>query len=148
MFIKHPRELSSSGRFKNWQSGFSLRLTTLDIWHLLTYQTHTHNLTIKFKCAINAKTRRRKDAFQEKEKVKSYVYKGHHLDAFTHGRRIDKLREKCNLTSVTKEFGTDKSAVEKTTQMTVTVVRKVGGDPSSTTTKSDDRYIVLPAKRD
>lgn len=64
---------------------------------------------------------------------------------------IGKLDEGRSLTSVAQEFGIDKSVVSrawKAFQMTGTAVRKVGGGRPRKTTASDDRYIVVQAKRD
>ncbi|GFU17840.1 transposable element Tcb2 transposase [Trichonephila clavipes] len=73
-----------------------------------------------------------------------------HLDDFTRGRMIGKLEEGRTVTSVTAEFGINKSVVSrawKTFQTTGTAVRMVGGGHPRTTTAGDDRYIVLQAKR-
>ncbi|GFY30802.1 transposable element Tcb2 transposase [Trichonephila clavipes] len=73
-----------------------------------------------------------------------------HLDDFTRGRMIGKLEEGRTVTSVSAEFGINKSVVSrawKTFQTTGTSVRKVGGGRSRTTTAGDDRCIILQAKR-
>ncbi|GFX77016.1 transposable element Tcb2 transposase [Trichonephila clavipes] len=73
-----------------------------------------------------------------------------HLDNFTRGRMIGKLKEGRTATSPAAEFGINKSVVScawKAFQTTGTVVRKVGGGRPRTTTAGDDRYIILQAKR-
>ncbi|GFX77682.1 transposable element Tcb2 transposase [Trichonephila clavipes] len=73
-----------------------------------------------------------------------------HLDDFTRGRMIGKLKEGRTVTSVAAEFGINKSVVSrawKAFQTTGTAVRKVGGGRPRTTTAGDDRYIILQAKR-
>ncbi|GFV78022.1 transposable element Tcb2 transposase [Trichonephila clavipes] len=68
-----------------------------------------------------------------------------HLDDFTCGRMIGKLKE-----GRTAEFGIIKSVVSrawKAFQTTGTALRKVGGGRLRTTTAGDDRYIILHAKR-
>ncbi|GFS91924.1 transposable element Tcb2 transposase [Trichonephila clavipes] len=63
---------------------------------------------------------------------------------------IGNLEEGCTVTSVSAEFGINKSVVSrawKAFQATGTAVRKVGGVRPRTTTAGDDRYIILQAKR-
>lgn len=74
-----------------------------------------------------------------------------HQDAFTRGRMIGKLEDGRTVTSVAQEFGIDKSVVSrawKDFQRSGTAVRKVGGGRPRKKTVTDDRYIVLQAKRD
>ncbi|GFT31515.1 transposable element Tcb2 transposase [Trichonephila clavipes] len=69
-----------------------------------------------------------------------------HLDDFTRGRMIEKLKEGRTVTSVAAKFGINKSVVSrawKAFQTTGTAVRKVGGGHPRTTTAGDDRYIIL-----
>ncbi|GFV04263.1 transposable element Tcb2 transposase [Trichonephila clavipes] len=73
-----------------------------------------------------------------------------HLDKFTRGRMIGKLEEGRTVTSVTAEYGINKSCVSrawKAFQTIGTDVRKVGGGHPRTTTAGDNRYIILQAKR-
>ncbi|GFW00278.1 transposable element Tcb2 transposase [Trichonephila clavipes] len=73
-----------------------------------------------------------------------------HLDDFTRGRMIGKLKEGRTVTSVAAEFGINKSVVSrawKAFQTPGTCVKKVGGDRPRTTTAGDDRHIILQAKR-
>ncbi|GFX81635.1 transposable element Tcb2 transposase [Trichonephila clavipes] len=73
-----------------------------------------------------------------------------HLDYFTRGRMIGKLEEGHTVTSVSAEFGINKSVVShawKAFQTTGTAVRKDGGGHPRTTTAGDYRYIILKAKR-
>ncbi|GFX59962.1 transposable element Tcb2 transposase [Trichonephila clavipes] len=72
------------------------------------------------------------------------------LDEFTRGRMIGKLEEWRTITSVTAEFGINKSVVSrawKAFQTTDTAVRKVSGGCPRTTTAGGERYIILQAKR-
>ncbi|GFV51195.1 transposable element Tcb2 transposase [Trichonephila clavipes] len=73
-----------------------------------------------------------------------------HLDDFTRGRMIGKLKEGRTVTSVAAEFRINKSVASrawKAFQTTVTAVRKVGGGRPRMTTLGDDRYIIMHAKR-
>ncbi|GFX99952.1 transposable element Tcb2 transposase [Trichonephila clavipes] len=73
-----------------------------------------------------------------------------HLDDFTRGKMIGKLEEGRAVTSVAAEFGINKRVLFhawKAFQTTGTVVRKVGGGRSNSTTAGDNRYIILQAKR-
>ncbi|GFV67313.1 transposable element Tcb2 transposase [Trichonephila clavipes] len=75
--------------------------------------------------------------------------RSNHLDDFTRGRMIGKLKEGRTVTSVAAKFGIHKSVVSrayKAFQTTGTAVRKVGGGRPRKTTVGDDRYIILPAK--
>ncbi|GFV67191.1 transposable element Tcb2 transposase [Trichonephila clavipes] len=72
-----------------------------------------------------------------------------HLDDFTRGRMIGKLKEGRTVTSVAAEFGINKSIVSrawKAFQTTGTAVRKFGDDRPRTATAEDDQYIILQAK--
>ena len=74
-----------------------------------------------------------------------------HQDVFTRGRMIGRLEDGRSVTSVAQEFGIDKSVVSralKAFQMAGTDVRKVDVGRPRKTTASDDRYIVVQAKRD
>ncbi|GFV66508.1 transposable element Tcb2 transposase [Trichonephila clavipes] len=75
-----------------------------------------------------------------------------HLDDFTRGRMVGKLKleERLTVTSVAAEFGINKGVVSrawKAFQTICTAVRKVGGGRPRRTTAGDDRYIILQAKR-
>ncbi|GFU42732.1 transposable element Tcb2 transposase [Trichonephila clavipes] len=73
-----------------------------------------------------------------------------HLDDFTRGRMIGKMKEGRTVTSVAAEFGINKSVVSrvwKAFQTTGIAVRKVGGGRQRMTTAGDDQYIILQAKR-
>ncbi|GFV74141.1 transposable element Tcb2 transposase [Trichonephila clavipes] len=73
-----------------------------------------------------------------------------HLDDFTRGRMVGKLKERRTITSVAAEFGINKSVVLrawKAFRTISTAVRKIGGGRPRTTTAGDDRYILLQAKR-
>ncbi|GFU38278.1 hypothetical protein TNCV_2432771 [Trichonephila clavipes] len=66
-----------------------------------------------------------------------------HLDDFTCGRMIGKLKERCSLTA--EELGINKSVVShawKVSQNIRTAVRKVGGGHPRKTTAVDNQYIV------
>ncbi|GFV81480.1 transposable element Tcb2 transposase [Trichonephila clavipes] len=70
-----------------------------------------------------------------------------HLDEFTRGRMIEKLE--ATVTSVTAEFGINKSVVSrawKAFQSTGTAVRMVGCGRPRMTTAGDDGYIILQVK--
>ncbi|GFT19354.1 transposable element Tcb2 transposase [Trichonephila clavipes] len=74
----------------------------------------------------------------------------YHLDDFTRGRMIGKLKEGRTITCVAAEFGINKSVVSrgwKAFQTTGTAVKNVGGGRPRTTTAGDDRYIILQAIR-
>ncbi|GFU67176.1 transposable element Tcb2 transposase [Trichonephila clavipes] len=73
-----------------------------------------------------------------------------HLDDFTRGRMIGKLKEGRTVTSVAAEFGINKSVVLrawKAFQTTGTAVTKVCDGRPRTTTAGNERYIILQAKR-
>ncbi|GFV43218.1 transposable element Tcb2 transposase [Trichonephila clavipes] len=71
-----------------------------------------------------------------------------HLNDFTRGRMIGKLKEGRSLTRVAEEFGIKKSVVLRNVIQTIgTDVRKVGGSRCRKKTAVDDRYIILHAKR-
>ncbi|GFX44346.1 transposable element Tcb2 transposase [Trichonephila clavipes] len=73
-----------------------------------------------------------------------------HLDAFTRGRIIGKLEEGRSVTSVAEEFGIAHSIVSRLWrqfQTTGTAIREFSSGRPRGTTPSDDRYIVLQARR-
>ncbi|GFX77033.1 transposable element Tcb2 transposase [Trichonephila clavipes] len=73
-----------------------------------------------------------------------------HLDAFTRGRIIGKLKEGRSVTSVAAEFGIAHSIVSRLWrqfQITGTAVRGFSSGRPRGTTPADDRYIVLQARR-
>ncbi|GFT29213.1 transposable element Tc1 transposase [Trichonephila clavipes] len=73
-----------------------------------------------------------------------------HLDAFTRGRIIGKLEEGRSVTSVAAEFGIAHSIVSRLWrqfQTTGTAIRGFSSGRPQGTTPSDDRYIVLQARR-
>ncbi|GFV53189.1 transposable element Tcb1 transposase [Trichonephila clavipes] len=73
-----------------------------------------------------------------------------HLDAFTRGRIIGKLEEGRSVTSVAAEFGIAHSIVSRLWrrfQTTGTAIRALSSGRPRGTTPSDDRYIVLQARR-
>ncbi|GFV60987.1 transposable element Tcb2 transposase [Trichonephila clavipes] len=73
-----------------------------------------------------------------------------HLDAFTRGRIIGKLEEGRSVTSVAAEFGIAHSIVSRLWrqfQTTGTAIREFSSGRPRETTPSDDRYIVLQARR-
>ncbi|GFV95647.1 transposable element Tcb2 transposase [Trichonephila clavipes] len=73
-----------------------------------------------------------------------------HLDAFTRGRIIGKLKEGRSVTSVTAEFGIAHSIVSRLWrqfQTTGTAIRGFSSGRPRGTTPADDRYIVLQARR-
>ncbi|GFY32212.1 transposable element Tcb1 transposase [Trichonephila clavipes] len=73
-----------------------------------------------------------------------------HLDAFTRGRIIRKLKEGRSVTSVAAEFGIALSIVSRLWrqfQTTGTAIRGFSSGHPRGTTPADDRYIVLQAKR-
>ncbi|GFU81790.1 transposable element Tcb1 transposase [Trichonephila clavipes] len=73
-----------------------------------------------------------------------------HLDAFTRGRIIGKLEEGRSVTSVAAEFGIAHSIVSRLWrqfQTTGTAIRGFSSGRPRGTTPSDDRYIVLQARR-
>ncbi|GFX20640.1 transposable element Tcb1 transposase [Trichonephila clavipes] len=73
-----------------------------------------------------------------------------HLDAFTRGRIIGKLEEGCSVTSVAAEFGIAHSIVSRLWrqfQTTGTAIRGFSSGRPRGTTPTDDRYIVLQARR-
>ncbi|GFT61384.1 HTH_Tnp_Tc3_2 domain-containing protein [Trichonephila clavipes] len=72
------------------------------------------------------------------------------LNAFTRGRIIKKLEEGRSVTSVAAEFGIAHSIVSrlwKQFQTTGTALREFSSGRSRGTTPTDDRYIVLQARR-
>ncbi|GFT80711.1 transposable element Tcb2 transposase [Trichonephila clavipes] len=73
-----------------------------------------------------------------------------HLDAFTRGRIIGKLEEDRSVTSVAAEFGIAHSIVSRLWrqfQTTGTAIRGFSSGRPRGTTPTDDRYIVLQARR-
>ncbi|GFV26447.1 transposable element Tcb2 transposase [Trichonephila clavipes] len=73
-----------------------------------------------------------------------------HLDAFTRGRIIGKLEEGRSVTSVAAEFGITHSIVSRhwrQFQTTGTAIRGFSSGRSRGTTHTDDRCIVLQARR-
>ncbi|GFV47927.1 transposable element Tcb2 transposase [Trichonephila clavipes] len=73
-----------------------------------------------------------------------------HLDAFTRGRIIGKLEEGRSVTSVAAEFGIAHSIVSRLWrqfQTTGTATRGFSSGRPRGTTPTDDRYIVLQARR-
>ncbi|GFS90404.1 transposable element Tcb2 transposase [Trichonephila clavipes] len=73
-----------------------------------------------------------------------------HLDAFTRGRIIGKLEEGRSETSVAAEFGIAHSIVSRLWrqfQTTGTAIRGFSSGRPRGTTPTDDRYIVLQARR-
>ncbi|GFU76449.1 transposable element Tcb1 transposase [Trichonephila clavipes] len=73
-----------------------------------------------------------------------------HLDAFTRGRIIGKLEEGRSVTSVAAEFGIAQCIVSRhwrQFQTTGTAIRGFSSGRQRGTTPSDDRYIVLQARR-
>ncbi|GFU85587.1 transposable element Tcb2 transposase [Trichonephila clavipes] len=73
-----------------------------------------------------------------------------HLDAFTRGRIIGKLEEHRSVTSVAAEFGIAHSIVSRLWrqfQTTGTAIRGFSSGRPRGTTPTDDRYIVLQARR-
>ncbi|GFV67859.1 HTH_Tnp_Tc3_2 domain-containing protein [Trichonephila clavipes] len=73
-----------------------------------------------------------------------------HLDAFTRGRIIGKLKEGRSVTSVAAEFGIAHSIVSRLWrifQTTGTAIRVFSSGRPRGTTPADDRYIVLQARR-
>ncbi|GFV04847.1 transposable element Tcb2 transposase [Trichonephila clavipes] len=73
-----------------------------------------------------------------------------HLDAFTRGRNIGKLEEGRSVTSVAAEFGIAHSIVSRLWrqfQTTGTAIRGFSSSRPRGTTPTDDRYIVLQARR-
>ncbi|GFU33992.1 uncharacterized protein TNCV_2917201 [Trichonephila clavipes] len=73
-----------------------------------------------------------------------------HLDAFTRGRIIGKLEEGRSVTSVAAEFGIVHSIVSRLWrqfQTTGTAIRGFSSSRPRGTTPTDDRYIVLQARR-
>ncbi|GFU10467.1 transposable element Tcb1 transposase [Trichonephila clavipes] len=73
-----------------------------------------------------------------------------HLDAFTRGRIIGKLKEGRSVASVAAEFGIAHSIVSRLWrqfQTTGTAIRGFSSGPPRGTTPADDRYIVLQARR-
>ncbi|GFU41320.1 transposable element Tcb1 transposase [Trichonephila clavipes] len=73
-----------------------------------------------------------------------------HLDAFTRGRIIGKLEEGRSVTSVAAEFGIAHSIVSRLWrqfQSTETAIRGFSSGRPRGTTPTDDRYIVLQARR-
>ncbi|GFU36958.1 transposable element Tcb1 transposase [Trichonephila clavipes] len=72
-----------------------------------------------------------------------------HLDAFTRGRIIGKLKEGRSVTSVATEFGIAHSIVSRLWrqfQTTGTAIRGFSSGRPRGTTPADDRYIVLQAR--
>ncbi|GFX34642.1 uncharacterized protein TNCV_4463941 [Trichonephila clavipes] len=73
-----------------------------------------------------------------------------HLDACTRGRIIGKLEEGRSVTSVAAEFGIAHSIVSRLRrqfQTTGTAIRGFSSGRPRGTTPTDDRYIVLQARR-
>ncbi|GFW12713.1 transposable element Tcb1 transposase [Trichonephila clavipes] len=73
-----------------------------------------------------------------------------HLDAFTRGRIIGKLKECRSVTSVAAEFGIAHSIVSRLWrqfQTTGTAIRWFSSGRPRGTTPADDRYIVLHRRR-
>ena len=73
-----------------------------------------------------------------------------HLDAFTRGRIIGKLEEGRSVTSVAAEFGIADSIFSRLWrqfQTTGTAIRGFSSGRPRGTTPTDDRYIVLQARR-
>ncbi|GFU81063.1 transposable element Tcb2 transposase [Trichonephila clavipes] len=73
-----------------------------------------------------------------------------HLDAFTRRRIIWKLEEGRSVTSVAAEFGIAHSIVSRLWrqfQTTETAIRGFSSGRPRGTIRSDDRYIVLQARR-
>ncbi|GFT96379.1 transposable element Tcb2 transposase [Trichonephila clavipes] len=73
-----------------------------------------------------------------------------HLEAFTRGRIIGKLEEVCSVTSVAAEFGIAHSIVSRLWrqfQTTGTAIRGFSSGRRRGATPTDDRYIVLQARR-
>ncbi|GFU32093.1 transposable element Tc1 transposase [Trichonephila clavipes] len=73
-----------------------------------------------------------------------------HLDVFTRGRIIGKLEEGRSVTSVAAEFGIAHSIVSRLWrqfQTTGTAIRGFSSGRPRGTTPTDDRYIVLQARR-
>ncbi|GFW89881.1 transposable element Tcb2 transposase [Trichonephila clavipes] len=73
-----------------------------------------------------------------------------HLDAFTRGRIIGKLKEGRSVTSVAAEFGIAHNIVSRLWrqfQTTGTAIRGFSSGRPRGTTPADDRYIVLQARR-
>ncbi|GFY17640.1 transposable element Tc1 transposase [Trichonephila clavipes] len=70
-----------------------------------------------------------------------------HLDAFTRDRIIGKLEEGRSVTSVAAEFGIAHSIVSRQFQTTGTAIRGFSSGRPRGTTPTDDRYIVLQARR-
>ncbi|GFU94856.1 uncharacterized protein TNCV_820791 [Trichonephila clavipes] len=73
-----------------------------------------------------------------------------HLDAFPRGRIIGKLEEGRSVTSVAAEFGIAHSIVSRLWrqfQTTGTAIRGFSSGRPRGTTPTDDRYIVLQARR-
>ncbi|GFX05014.1 transposable element Tcb2 transposase [Trichonephila clavipes] len=73
-----------------------------------------------------------------------------HLDAFTRGRIIGKLEEGRSVTSVAAEFGIAHSIVSRLWrqfQTTGAAIRGISSGRARGTKPTDDRYIVLQARR-
>ncbi|GFW79041.1 uncharacterized protein TNCV_214731 [Trichonephila clavipes] len=73
-----------------------------------------------------------------------------HLDAFTRGRIIGKLEEGRSVTSVAAEFGIVHNIVSRLWrqfQIKGTAIRGFSSGRPRGTTPTDDRYIVLQARR-
>ncbi|GFU23735.1 transposable element Tcb2 transposase [Trichonephila clavipes] len=73
-----------------------------------------------------------------------------HLDDFTRGRIIGKLEEGRSVTSVAADFGIARSIVSRLWRQFQTTGTAIGGFSSGRprgTTPTDDRYIVLQARR-
>ncbi|GFU46155.1 transposable element Tc1 transposase [Trichonephila clavipes] len=73
-----------------------------------------------------------------------------HLDAFTQGRIIGKLEEGRSVTSVAAEFGIAHSIVSRLWRQFETAgtdIRGISSGRPRGTTPTDDRYIVLQARR-
>ncbi|GFV19872.1 transposable element Tcb2 transposase [Trichonephila clavipes] len=74
----------------------------------------------------------------------------HHIDDFMRGRIIGKIEEGRNITDVAREFDIAHSVVSrlwKSFKTTGMCSRRHGGGRVRSTTPSEDRYIVLSAKR-
>ncbi|GFY32745.1 transposable element Tcb1 transposase [Trichonephila clavipes] len=77
-------------------------------------------------------------------------YARRHLDAFTRGRIIGKLEEGRSVTSVAAEFGIAHSIVSRLWrqfQTTGTAIQGFSSGHLRGTTPTDERYIVLQARR-
>ncbi|GFX21358.1 uncharacterized protein TNCV_2253051 [Trichonephila clavipes] len=75
----------------------------------------------------------------------------HHIDDFMRGRIIGKIEERRKITDVAREFDIAHSVVSrlwKSFKTTGMCSRRHGGGRVRSTTPSEDRYIVLSAKKE